>query len=216
MINNLLILGDSYSTFEKQIPQGYSSYYYPRMVDPEKPVRKMELDETWWRRFMKRTGANLVLNDSWSGTTICHTGYNNADCSKTHSFIFRYRRLYDEGFFEKNKIDTVIVFGGTNDNWAKAPIGELTFSDWKEEDLFSVFPAIGYLMYRLRTDIPAARIIFIANCDLNGEIVECMKRSGEHFGVEVVTLSGIEKQLGHPTPKGMEQICDQLISALGE
>ena len=216
MINNLFILGDSYSTFQKNIPEGYSSYYYPYLVDEKTPVRTMQLDETWWRRFIEKTGAALVRNDSWSGTTICYTGYNGVDCSTTHSFIYRYRRLVESGFFKENKVDTVIVFGGTNDSWANAPLGEVKLSDWTEGDLYSVFPAITYLMNALRTDLPEARIIFVANCDIKTEIAECMQKAGEHFGATVVRLSGITKQNGHPTPIGMQEICEQIIAAIGE
>ena len=215
MINNLLIFGDSYSTFEKNIPEGYAVYYYPTVIDPQNPVRTMTLDETWWRRFIKRTDANLIRNDSWSGSTICYTGYNG-DCSGTSSFIYRYRRLCKEGFFDKNKIDTVIVFGGTNDSWVPAPLGEAKLADWTEDDLACALPAITYFMSKLKSDLPKSRIVFIANCDINAEIVNCMKLAGEHFGVEVVELSGIEKINGHPTPRGMEQICDRVISSLGE
>ena len=216
MINNLLILGDSYSTFYKNIPEGYSAYYYPYMVDEKCPVRMMSLEETWWRRFIDRTGANLVRNDSWSGTTIGYTGYNNSDCSNTHSFIYRYRRLCNEGFFKDNKIDTVIVFGGTNDSWANAPLGEAKLSDFSEEELYSVFPAINYLMSKLKSDLPEARIVFISNCDIKPEIRDCMKNSAEYYGVEFVSVSGIDKMHGHPTPKGMAQICEQVALALGE
>ena len=215
MINNLLILGDSYSTFYKNIPEGYAAYYFPYMVDEKCPVRMMRLEETWWRRFIEKTDANLIRNDSWSGTTICYTGYNNTDCSNTHSFIYRYRRLCNEGFFNENKIDTVIVFGGTNDSWANAPLGEAKLSDFTEDELFSVFPAISYLMSRLKEDIPDARIIFIANCDIKPEIREFMKSAAEHFEIDFVSLSGRDKLNGHPTPLGMEQICEQVLSVVG-
>ena len=85
---------------------------------------------------------NLILNNSWSGSTICYTGYDNTDCSNSSSFIYRLQKLIDQGFFDKNNIDTVFVFGGTNDNYADAPIGTMKYENWENNDLYSVMPAI--------------------------------------------------------------------------
>ena len=210
MSNNILIIGDSYSTYEGYIPEGYRTYYSEEGRGPDQPLTKMRLEDTWWMRFINATGATLVQNNSWSGSTVCYTGYEG-DCSRTSSFIYRYRCLRDQGFFEQNKIDTVFVFGGTNDSWSGAPKGEIAFSNWSEDDLFCVLPAICHFMSALKNDLPDSRIIFIANCDIDLRVVDCMRTAGEHFGVEVVVLEGIDKQSGHPTPLGMQQICEQVL-----
>ena len=210
-----MIFGDSYSTYRGCIPSGFDCYYYPNGIHPEREydVTKMELDQTWWSLLIKETDANLVMNNSWSGSTICYTGYRG-DCSTTSSFIYRYRQLLEKGFFKENKIDTVIVFGGTNDSWANAPLGELKLSDISEKDLYCALPAISYFMKTLCNDLPDARIVFIANCDIKEEIVSGMKTAGEHFGARVVELHDIDKFEGHPTVKGMQQIAEQVIDKL--
>ena len=102
MIGNILIIGDSYSTYGGMIPDGYAVYYSKEgRGDPEFMVTKMELKDTWWMRLMNATGATLAQNNSWSGSTLCYTGYAG-DCSHTSSFIYRYRQLKEQGFFEKN------------------------------------------------------------------------------------------------------------------
>ena len=214
MKEKILIFGDSYSTFRGYVPEGFAIYYCTEGRSPEEPVTKMDIDETWWRRLINATGAEIVQNNSWSGSTVCYTGYSG-DCSHSQSFIYRYRKLCEEGFFEKNQVDTVLVFGGTNDSWAKAPLGELKYSDFKEEELFSVLPAMAYFMDRLKRDLPDSRIVFIANCDINPIIIEGIKTAGEHLGVEVIELRDIDKQRSHPTVKGMEQIFEQVYAALG-
>jgi hypothetical protein len=174
----------------------------------------MCVEETWWTRLSNVTTAELVLNNSWSGSTIGYTGYNNSDCSARSSFIYRYRQLKQEGLFDKNRIDTLFVFGGTNDSWSNAPLGELQYSDWEERDLFQVLPAICYFMHTLKQDLPTTRIIFLANCDIKREIIEGMKKAGEHFQVEVLQLNNIHKDCGHPTVQGMEEICAQTLQFL--
>lgn len=212
MLGNIFIFGDSYSTYEGMIPEGYAVYYSKESRgDPEFMVTKMELSDTWWMRLINATGATLVQNNSWSGSTVCYTGYSG-DCSHTSSFIFRYRQLKEKGFFDENKIDTLFVFGGTNDSWSNAPLGELKYDDFKEDELFGVLPGISYFMKTLKEDLPGTRIIFIANCDIKPEVVEGIKNAGEHFGVETVELQGITKEHGHPNVKGMGEICEQVLA----
>ena len=212
-INNLVIFGDSYSTHKDFLLKDHT-YYYSTEGRAGVPVSKMLPDETWWGRFIKRTEATLVLNDSWSGSTIGYTGYSGADCSTRSSFIYRYRQLKNAGFFDENQVDTILVFGGTNDSWANAPLGEQMLSDWKENDLYSVLPAICYFMSQLKKDHPKARIAFIANCGMKPEIITCIKSASEIVGVEYVELSNIDKLEGHPTVQGMAMICDQVIEQL--
>ena len=212
-INNFMIFGDSYSTHKNHIPDGFAYYYADEGRNEGRDEQKMLVEQTWWWQFKERTGATLVHNNSWSGSTIGYTGYSG-DCSKTSSFICRYDKLVDSGFFKDNDIDTVLVFGGTNDDWSGAPLGEMKFSDFKREDLFSVLPAICYFMTRLKSDLPNANVVFIANCGIKKEIVECMKKIAEKLDVKVVELSDIDKQHSHPTILGMTQICDQIIAQL--
>lgn len=215
MLGNLLIFGDSYSTFGGMIPEGYRTYYSEE-GRPDNPVTKMHLSQTWWKRVLDKTGANLILNNSWSGSTICYTSLTGEDCSKTNSFIYRYRQLKEEGFFEKNKIDTLFVFGATNDNWGQSPVGEPKYSDWTEADLYYALPAISHFIYSLKKDLPSTRIIFIINTDLKSEISNCIQASAKLYGIEALALKEFDKQLGHPTVKGMQEISEQVLQYLAK
>ena len=215
MLGNVMIFGDSYSTYKGHIPEGYAFYYSSDEAVPERPESLMELSSTWWQRLIDKTGARLVRNDSWSGSTICYTGYEG-DCSTTSSFIYRYRSLRDGGFFKENRIDTLFVFGGTNDSWCPAELGERMLSGWSEDDLKYVLPAISHYMRTLKSELTDTRIVFIANCDIDGEIVSLMKDEGERLGIEVVQLHDVDKTNGHPTVLGMAQICEQVLAAIGE
>lgn len=216
MLGNIFIFGDSYSTYEGMIPEGYAVYYSKEgRGDPEFMVTKMELSDTWWMQVIDATDATLVQNNSWSGSTVGYTGYSG-DCSHTSSFIYRYRRLKEKGFFEENKIDTLFVFGGTNDSWSNAPLGELKFDDFKEEELFSVLPAICYFAKTLKEELSETRIIFIANCDIKQEVVDGIKAAGERFGVETVELKDVTKEHGHPNVIGMGDIAAQVLAHLNK
>ena len=213
MLNRFMIFGDSYSTHRDYIPAEYPHYYCNEGRAPDQPVTKMQMKQTWWGQMMERTGATLVLNDSWSGSTIGYTGYAG-DCSTSSSFIYRYRQLAEKKFFDQNHIDTIFVFGGTNDSWSDAPLGEMQYADFCEKDLYNVLPAICYFAATLKANHPHARVIFIGNCDIKDEILDCMRSAARQMDVEFVALHDIDKVVGHPTVLGMTQICDQIMEKL--
>ncbi len=207
---NVVIFGDSYSTFKGFVPEGNAFYYNEETGETD--VRKVE--ETWWYQLMEETGSDLILNDSWSGSTVCHTGYNNNDCSETHSFVYRLDRYISDGFFEKNKVDTIFIFGGTNDNWAGSPVGELQYSDFKKEDLFNILPAVCYMLHRFKEVAPNAQIIVLINNLFKEEIEKGMIEASEHYGVKHILFKDIDKIVGHPTIKGMAQFKEQILENL--
>ena len=209
-MKNLIIFGDSYSTYEGYIPEGYAVYYSGHR---ESPPDVSSVDKTWWRLLADDMGANIVQNNSWSGSTIGFTGYNNSDNSHGNSFIYRFEKLWDEGFFEKNEIDTVLVFGGTNDSWSNAPLGEINYEKTERNDLYCVLPAIAYFAKILKERLPKADIRFIVNTDIKIEIIEGMKDACAHYGVKTIALANIDKVNGHPTELGMTQIKEQVKEA---
>lgn len=172
-----------------------------------------DVSQTWWDIFIKRTNATLVRNDSWSGTTICNTGYSGANVSSS-SFIGRFDNLLKNNFFEENRVDTIIIFGGTNDSWAGSPIGQLKYSNWSNEDLKSVLPAFCYLLDRISNNLPNANVIVVINNGLKTDITTGMVAATEKYNYNSILLKGIAKQDGHPTIRGMQQISDQIYDGL--
>ena len=210
-MKNVMIFGDSYSTFAGCIPQGYAVYYSGKR---ENGPDIFSANESWWGMLMNETGAKLIRNDSWSGSTIGFTGYNNTDTSKTSSFIHRLDTLSGNGFFDENEIDTVFVFGGTNDSWSNAPLGEPMAEGWEHNDLYNVLPAISYFFSKLREALPNAAIYGICNCDIKSSIVNAIKDSCAAVGGKAITLANVEKESGHPTGKGMKDIKEQVLAAI--
>ena len=211
----IIIFGDSYSTFQGYIPEGYLSYYSQsgKSTSGVDTSFLNRVEDTWWMRYVNQTGAELLFNNSWSGSTIGYTGYNNTDCSKTSSFIYRFKELQKNGAFNKNDVDRVFVFGATNDSWVGAELGEMKFSDWEKQDLYKVLPAICYFGYLLNKYLPNAEKMLLVNTGLKPEIVECFKAVCKRYGLQCVILHDIDKINGHPTKLGMEQICEQILQS---
>ena len=205
--NNVFIIGDSYSTYEGCIPEGYHAYY----TDERKEAPIVHgAEKTWWRLLAKENSLNIVVNDSFSGSTICNTV--REALSVESSFVSRIDKYIAENFFTENRIDTVFIFGGTNDSWIDSPVGELKYSDWTADDLKCVLPAFCYLIDKAKKVVED--IIVIINTDLKQEISEGFKQACEKNNVVCLCLKEIDKENGHPTELGMEQICQQVTKCL--
>ena len=64
-LGNILIYGDSYSTYQNYIPEGYACYYFP--FEREGAPFLPSVEHTWWYPIVTREGNALVENNSWSG-----------------------------------------------------------------------------------------------------------------------------------------------------
>lgn len=193
------VLGDSYSTFAGHNPEGYAPFY------PNDRNDVTEVEQTWWSLYIKAMGYELDQNNSWGGTTICGTGYGRMDSSAS-SFNARVDMLGNP--------DIIFIFGGTNDAWAGSPIGEYKWEGWTKEDCKSFRPAYACLLDSLKKKYPDAEIYSILNSELREEINESSREVCKHYGVQLIELYDIEKQNGHPSIKGMQSICNQLLDAI--
>lgn len=192
------ILGDSYSTFWGIIPNNYATFYPNNQNDVK------EVGQTWWSLYINAKGYELEKNDSWGGTTICGTGYGGMDSSRSN-FISRVDSL--------GSPDIIFVFGGTNDAWARSPIGQYQYSDWTKEDCKNFRPALACLLDMLKKHYSTAKICCILNSELSDAVNESMREICNHYQVQLVELHDIEKQNGHPSINGMKSICEQLLEA---
>ncbi len=200
------ILGDSYSTFQGYVVPDTNLVWYhsPRHV---KTTDVDSMQQTWWGLMTAGDAPyRLGVNNSYSGATVCRTGYKGVDYTD-RAFITRMDNLGDP--------DIILVFGGTNDSWAGSPIGEYVWADWTDEQLYSFRPAMARLMDGLRDRYADAKIYFILNTELKPEINESVITVCKHYEVPVITLSDIDKQSGHPSVRGMESIARQVTSAIG-
>ncbi|MCQ2171845.1 MAG: SGNH/GDSL hydrolase family protein [Bacteroidales bacterium] len=193
------ILGDSYSTFKDCNPEGYAPFYPNDRNDVTDP------SQTWWSLYIKANGYQLEENNSWGGTTVCTTGYGGWDTSKS-SFLSRIDMLGNP--------DIIFVFGGTNDAWAHSPIGEYKYSDWTADDCKALRPALACLLDGLKKKYPEAVVYAILNSELQEEVNVSFREVCKHCDVQLIELYDIEKQNGHPSIKGMQSICQQLIDAI--
>ncbi len=210
---NVLIFGDSYSTLEGYIPQGYAVYYSLNREDTAL-FNIGAPEDTWWGKVIQATNSTLLLNDSWSGSTVCHTGYGGYN--ENQSFVGRLNKYIAEGFFEKNQVDTVFIFGCTNDFWNNSPQGVVGGNDHENQTLALVYPAVEYMLETLKKVAPKARIIGLINTDFSEEFTKNLQTIYQNAGVECIVYDYIEKVNGHPNKTGMGQICDKILELIND
>jgi hypothetical protein len=202
---SISILGDSYSTFQGYLqPDTNAVWYWDNVEAMNTDVHHVR--ETWWHQFIKKNGYRLCVNNSFSGSTICYSGYKTVGPDFTdysdRAFVTRLDKL--------GCPDIIFVFGGTNDSWAGSPIGEYKYSGWTREDLFSFRPAMACMLEKMIDRYPNVKIYFLLNDDLREEIDESVKAICSHYEVDLIELVDIHKINGHPSVKGMRQICEQI------
>lgn len=201
------ILGDSYSTFEGYVePDTNYVWYFSSEIDKKK-TDVVDVEQTWWRQFVKDNNLTLERNNSFSGSTICNTGYRGEDYSG-RSFIKRMDNLGDPAL--------ILVFGATNDFWAKVPFGEDRDSAFTAEELYSFRPALSLMLQELPRLYPDAQLCFMLNDEISGDVRQAILDKCDQTGIKCLELKDIEKNHGHPDAKGMAEINRQLTEFLKE
>ena len=199
------ILGDSYSTFEGYVQPDTNALWYFNTARNNTDVTSVQ--QTWWHLFVKNNGYRLSVNNSFSGSTICNTGYRKEDYSD-RSFIKRMDNLGNP--------DVLFVFGATNDAWAGAPIGAYQYENWSKADLYQFRPAMAYMLNYLVNRYPNVKIYFLLNSELKESINESVKTICAYYKVDCISLKDIDKRGSHPSIQDMQQISDQIAAYISK
>lgn len=96
------VMGDSMSTFEGYIPEGWNVFYTGENLEAT-GVKRVE--DTWWMQVIEGLGGEFLANASWSGSCVEGVGYPAGE-SRT-----RTDALKKDG----TSPDLVLVFMGIND-----------------------------------------------------------------------------------------------------
>lgn len=194
------VLGDSYSTFAGFIPEGNACWYNSPADHKRTDVTKVE--QTWWWQVANEGGYKLGAIESYSGATVCNTGYRDEDYSD-RSFVTRCTNLGNP--------DIILICGATNDSWANAPIGDYKYANWKRVDLYFFRPAMAKMLNDIKQHYPNVDVYFILNTELKKEINESVQEVCKHYDVPVIELVDIDKKSSHPSVKGMKAIAQQVL-----
>ena len=234
-MKKLAIIGDSYSTYEGHVPEGYFCWYMNSGNECENDMPCAE--KTWWYQLSKENDLEIVMNCSFSGSAVCYSGYPDMPDRIGSAFISRMKVDLGERRTTPEP-DILLIFGGTNDfGHGDAVFGT---TDDRTEDSFC--GAVRCLCEYLLEKYPAAKLVFITplhrwnEADPCGdkkpqpvgtlkEYVQALRAILEEYSIPVLDLyatSGIQPSISaikarympdglHPSDLGNELICDRLI-----
>ena len=180
------ILGDSISTFDEWIPEGYAVFY--PMNGEVKAV-----NQTWWKMVLDDMDMALCANASSSGST-CVGDSMGTDNPQHGCSDFRIADLMGKnGTYP----DIIIVYLGTNDFMNNVPLGSNDGTQYVEEGEIDNFSdAYSLMLDKLAANYPGADI-FCCNLPLIGGwddegILEIKVRQGmtsEEYGGQIETIA---------------------------
>lgn len=143
------ILGDSISTLNGYNPRGYKVFYYG---DNCRKAHVEESTDTWWGEVLKFFGADLLVNNSWSGSRVTKLPNQEelfpSGCSDERTSSLHINSVNP---------DVIIINLGTND-WAfGARTGEETrILDDVESELFE--EAYRIMLQKIKSNYPESEV----------------------------------------------------------
>lgn len=222
------VLGDSISTFEG-ISEPESAVYYDTLRKLASSV--LTPIDTWWGQVIERLGGELLINNSFSGSTVCrHPLYEieSYACSDERTFsLHRSEELPD----------VIMVYMGTND-WG---CGFRVLCDERydpiAEESTCFLPAYRQMLEKLKSNYPKAEIwcftLPVSKCSTKpnfefpyyyaghhiSEYCEAIRSCSAEYSCRLIdlysecelydTLDGF-----HPNASGMETIANAVIGEL--
>ncbi len=199
------VLGDSYSTFQGYIPEENEPWYYTPADTSRTDVDNVT--QTWWWQVINQAGCLIEKIDSYSGATVSYHGYDNQDYS-ARSFITRLPRL--------GSPDVIFIFGGTNDDWAGAELGDYKYDNFTRADFYTYRPALANLLQQAKERYPNVKIFCLINDAISKDFIESSKVICDHYDIPYIELKDIDKKQNHPTVKGMRSIAEQVLTFINK
>ena len=223
------ILGDSISTFQGWIPEGYACFY----PDPDNDIK--DVSQTWWMQVIQNTGMRLLVNGSLSASTVCgdsRAENSGAGCSSN--------RIVDLMGNTGTVPDVILVYMGINDFFHSIDLGSFSGAAAHRNDHYIWDFTEGYelMLQKLQAVYPTSRIYCMTLLEsnswegtrenANGNTVEDynsrIRQIAAAHGVSVIDLRncGIAgNELGwhtsdgvHPNRAGAAKIAAYVTNAL--
>ena len=219
------VVGDSISTLNGYIPDGYALYYTEETM---KNAGIEDMTDTWWGGIISRLGGKLLKNNSWSGSTV---SYHAEFTPGSFAYLDSRMSLLGDGDI---KPDVIMIYMGVND-WASGTPTE-TAEGMEERESFAGSYRI--MLDLIKAHYPDAEVWCISPAvssfrgDPNWEFPYCLggihldnyvnviKKAAEEKGcifvdankntTPVEALDGI-----HPTKAGMTVLADEILKARG-
>lgn len=180
------IIGDSISTFEGYNPQGFNLFY-----NEEKKHQSCveNVSDTWWQMLIDFLGAELLVNNSWSGSRVTKLPGRN--------------ELFPSGCSDERanglhlgikKPDVILIYIGTND-WAYGALtgGETRIIEGDVNELF--YQAYHGMIDKVKKNYPQAEIFCFTLSSTFMSSNPKFRFPHKHGGTHIEVYNNIIKQV---------------------
>lgn len=137
---SISVYGDSISTYQGFNPPDYK-VYYKDCAAAKNDIRCV--DDTWWKQVIDAFGAELCVNNSYSGSMVAEP-FEMCACSDERCFA-----LHGD-----TSPDIILIYLGTNDRGFKIKVGA--------DDPMNTFKFYGgyrEMLKKLKRNYPSAKIV---------------------------------------------------------
>lgn len=241
----LSILGDSISTFSgwSDSTAVNSTLGNNKVFFPGSSALSC-VEQTWWKQSADRFGMEILVNNSWSSSTVSCANPGEGEAS--YGWDSRPENLHDNTLADNpggGEIlpDMVAIYMGTNDYLCYAPCpGVFDDGFWAEieadgytlTDSRNFQAAYALMVYKVRQRYPDAQVFLftlpameLGKDSLRLNYNAAIFSIAEHYGCRVVDLASTPLSSDyatylfdgkHPNPAGMEIIADAFADALAD
>lgn len=189
------ILGDSISTYEYYVPDGYKTFY------PYPTADVSDVNLTWWMKTINNLGAKLFINNSYSGSCV-YSGGNIASQSKVRLSQF---------VVNGETPDVIIIYMGSND--CHSPVALNSFETAYKNMLSNLKQLCPNSEIVLCT-LPSSKLYLDENKVAYNKIISnfASKNSYKLINLDKINLEDDLVDSAHPNKYGMEKIAKQVVS----
>ena len=229
------ILGDSISTYDGWIPEGFN-VFYPMDGD------LTDVSQTWWMALVDETGMELCANNSSSGSTCAGNSLSIDDPSSGCSD----GRISFLAGSQGRLPDIIVIYMGTNDLLTGVPIGDNDGTKLVEEgDIENFSDAYSLILDKMASCYPTAQIyccslppigdwgtdqpfvmfenhLGLTMKDYSDRIRMIAENKGaliidlDNCGIEIDNMQEMTTDGVHLTPVGMELVKTAVMSGLAD
>lgn len=219
-MKQISIIGDSISTYYGFVPDGYKVYYNEEMALENQLT---SVDDTWWRIVCKHLGAEICVNNSYSGSRVSGNGFPCASSDERTSSLHT----------ECATPDLILLYIGANDFGRGIGIKENPF--FYKEAIF--YDAYKEMLQKIISNYPNSKIVCATLMKSSvkdnprweyprsktgislEEYNEAIREIANNLGVLVADLEALNTPYEtldtlHPTKEGHRTIANAWISEL--
>lgn len=208
------VLGDSFTSYEGTVDPDTNFIWSPFVT-----IGVTSPDSMWFKKVETWAAWTLDMNNSFSGSHITNT-YDYAPDGVIYSKASYIRRMDNLG-----TPDVIFIFGGTNDIYHRVPVGEYVYSNWTDEQLCTLRPALAYMLDNMKKLYPKSKIYLMVDMELcindntiddavRQAYIESMHTVAGHYNVSCIDIYGIQKSHWHPNLEGQDCIAKAVFEAI--